>query len=124
MAAKLEYDYIDQNTDTQRWYEETLHRMEEINRFVSPKGHGRSFYTVTTHDGRSFKVHIIEARDFALYLRAPMSDLLPLSKVAGIFKDSAAEKEFNSIVSEVERDEYQRKWHHLGSRWVPRGALS
>src|SRR5437879_3767945 len=104
MAAKLEFEFIDMNTDTQRWYEETLHRQEVINSFISRKEHGRGWYTVTTHDGRKFNVHLIEARDFALYLRAPMSDLLPLSKVATIFKDSAAEKEFNSIVSEVERD--------------------
>ena len=125
MAAKLEYEYIAQ-TDSQ-WYREMLRREEEINRFISAKERGRNFYTVTTHDARKFNVHLVYARDFALYLRTfSISDYLPLAKVRAIEKDSQAEKDFKALGTEDARDEYLKSWHGAGAKWkvkLPLGGI-
>ncbi len=122
--AKLQYDYIDPADS--RWYQKMLRKQEEINQFI--KDHGRSFYKITTQEsGPPFHVHLVEARDFALYLRTfSISDYLPLARVRAIEKDSQAEKDFKVLGTEDARDQYLKSWNGAGDKWkvkLPLGGI-
>ena len=120
MTAKLEFEFkLDQQSP--RWWEGVLDRQSQINKFI--KEHGKGFYKVTTFDDQEFHVHLSDAKDAVLNLRTySMYDFIPVQKLRAIEKDSKAEKTHEALVTEDERDQYLKKWHNAGQRWVPRGT--